>query len=941
MPPIFTDNWPKLSGCRVGHLNINSLLGKHDQLKDLLLSHPLDVFGITESRLNNKIEDCELHIPGYNISRRDPTLELQTGICVYISESLNFTRRFDLEPSNVECIWVEFKYSGLKSFLAGFIYRNPKELILWEDHFSMMIDDVVTCNKSFVILGDFNYDLNIPQSRWNTLISRHDLNQLVHLSTRVTERSKTLIDHIYVDQDCNYKEVCVIPLGISDHFPTCITLNYHICKYKVKVHTEINFRNFNNFNIDVLMRDRDFEALQGVFSITDPDKALDFWLNIVRSIFDKHAPLCTKRIKRHVKIPWYSKAIEMEIKKRDQLLKSGSRELFKKQRNYVKLLIRRAKKEYFQNLIYNSNSPKSIWDAIHQITGRKSCRNTPSSTTLNTNDFSLSFASTNSITNQISTDDINEAASDTHSFCNNIFSNFNNNMSTFSIPWISMPFVHKYLSLLKPTKTFSADGLSNYLLKLSAPCIAESLTYIYNLCIAQSYFPKLFKQAKVVPIYKKGDRENPANFRPISVLSSLAKPLERHIFTHLNHHLEKYCLLNKNQSGFRNKHSCQSALLKVNETWLGNINSGYINGSLFVDFKQAFDVIDHSILLKKLACYGLDDSTIKTVQSFLSDRMQYVSFNNAISRTTVIRRGVPQGSILGPQLFSLYINDLPLKFNLGQCEMFADDTSVHVSDQSIQGVINKLQICANQVLSWANLNKMTIHPEKTKYMIITTRQKRQRLPPFNSKILIDGNPILRVSEIKYLGVIIDENLNWSSHIFELTNKLSKSVYQLARIKNFIDEKCRKAFYFSYIHARLEYGILLFGGTAACQLRPLISLQKRSMKLISSKKLCNSNSFFKSLNILSFTLLVNFHKAIMIHKSINNMVPTYIQALFSMSSSCQCRLKLPQPRIDIFKYQSISFSAPLFWNNLPTALRCSIPPVSLSTFKKKLKSYLLN
>ncbi|GFN84545.1 neuromedin-u receptor 2 [Plakobranchus ocellatus] len=154
-----------------------------------------------------------------------------------------------------------------------------------------------------------------------------------------------------------------------------------------------------------------------------------------------------------------------------------------------------------------------------------------------------------------------------------------------------------------------------------------------------------------------------------------------------------------------------------------------INGSLFVDFKQAFDIIDHDILIKKLSCYGLSCSTLHLLQSFLSLRVQSVSFNNNISKATLIRRGVPQGSILGPLLFSIYINDLPDYVSFGNCEMFADDASIHVSDSKLANVINKLELSGKQLFSWTHINKMVVHPDKTKFMILTTRQKHQRLPP--------------------------------------------------------------------------------------------------------------------------------------------------------------------------------------------------------------------
>ena len=268
----------------------------------------------------------------------------------------------------------------------------------------------------------------------------------------------------------------------------------------------------------------------------------------------------------------------------------------------------------------------------------------------------------------------------------------------------------------------------------------------------------------------------------------------------------------------------------------------------------------------------MSDSCVQILSSFLTARGQCVSFNTSISPLTNIRCGVPQGSVLGPLLFSIYINDLPLSVLHGTCDMFADDTCIPVSDACYGNVLSTLQLSADEVFNWATNNFMTIHPQKTKYMIITTWQKHQRIPLCNVSITINKQPIERVSHIKYLGVIVDNNLSWAYHIKEITSKIAKSTYQLARIKHFIDERCRKTYYHAYIHNKLEYGILLFEGAAAHQLRPLKSLQKRALKLVVK---ISSTNVFKAACVLPFQSLTDFQRSLLIMKSINDKVPQYI------------------------------------------------------------------
>ena len=547
------------------------------------------------------------------------------------------------------------------------------------------------------------------------------------------------------------------------------------------------------------MCDKDFGLLDGVLSTNDPDSALALLVQIISHIFDKHAPYCKKRIKSQSHNPWFTKEIKNELRKRDYLLKHGPRDDYKKQRNFVKTLIRSTKKSYFETLIKNNGSQKCIWNAINLLTGKKKHVNTISSLSISAEEFSSSFASTNSHSNNLSADDITKATRCTKSFCSN-------NLSTMTdrhiFPFMSVSDLLNYLQSLKPKKSSSFDNISVFMLKLAAPRIVSSLVYIYNLCISHSYFPTMFKRALVIPIHKKGDHNIPTNYRPISLISSLSKPFERHIYLCISRHLSQYNLLNDNQSGFRTHHSCQTALIKANEFWLNSVNNDQINGSLFIDFRQAFDVIDHAILTKKLSYYGLDITCLHLLDSFLTGREQCVLFNQVTSTTTKIKRGVPQGSVLGPLLFSLYINDLPLHIPNATCDMFADDTCVHVFDDDYESVFLKLQESANDVFQWATDNVMQIHPDKTKFMIITTRQKHQRLPSSQCSVFINGLPIEQVSSIKFLGLIVDNRLSWSSHIKTLTSTIAKATYQLARINNFINADCRKTFYHAYIHSRL-------------------------------------------------------------------------------------------------------------------------------------------
>ena len=331
-------------------------------------------------------------------------------------------------------------------------------------------------------------------------------------------------------------------------------------------------------------------------------------------------------------------------------------------------------------------------------------------------------------------------------FCRKI-----SNSSQFFIPQMSINDVVNHILKLKNKNSCGFDGISPKILKLSTPCIAESLTYLYNLCLDKSYFPISFKYAKIIPLHKKGHLDDVNNFRPISLLSAISKPLERHIHMHMESHMEKNKLLYINQSGFRKNHSCETALCRITNAWLSHINNGKAVGVVFIDLTKAFDLINHDILLQKLKLYGLSEPAISFFKSYLSNRTQSVSLNGVISSKKDNRRGVPQGSILGPLLFSLYINDLPLSVKNAICDLFADDTSLQYASFDINDIEHNLNRSMNAITDWCRDNDMLVHPDKTESMLICSRQKRQIISRDKLNIFVNNNPINQVKKKEITG----------------------------------------------------------------------------------------------------------------------------------------------------------------------------------------------
>ncbi len=304
-----------------------------------------------------------------------------------------------------------------------------------------------------------------------------------------------------------------------------------------------------------------------------------------------------------------------------------------------------------------------------------------------------------------------------------------------------------------------------------------------------------------------------------------------------------------------------------------------------------------------------------------------------MSNVLPINFGVPQGSILGPILFSLYVNDLPLYLK-DSCELFCDDTTVHTSSSSLNCVSKSLQNSANNLSEWCKLNHMLLNPQKTKLMLITTRQKRQNLTSQLPAVFIDNQIIAEVDTHKVLGIVIDNNLSWSSHVKTLCKTISKQVYQLCKIKHFLNVHSRKIFLDAHILSSISYGSTLYDSASANIMKPLISMHKRAVKAVLLKSTSLVETDYKSLGILPLKLMFSFNKGLFMHKITSGLAPRNIVSKFSANSRDTTKLDVPVPRLDLFK-TSLLYSGSVIWNSLPYNLRCV---KKSSSFKKHIMQH---
>ena len=325
----------------------------------------------------------------------------------------------------------------------------------------------------------------------------------------------------------------------------------------------------------------------------------------------------------------------------------------------------------------------------------------------------------------------------------------------------------------------------------------------FDLSFENGIFPDSLKIAKVTPVYKSGDNSSLSNYRPISVLPCFSKMLERIMYRRLYSYLQENKILCSKQFGFQTGHSTDHAIIQLVEQIYENFEENKYTLGVFIDLAKAFDTVDHKILLRKMEIYGIGGTTLKWFENYLTNRKQYIQISN-IKKTDLkdVVCGVPQGSILGPLLFLIYVNDLQYASNLLDPIMFADDTNLFYAEENIKTLFDIVNIELQKISQWFISNKLSLNVTKTKYSFFHKPSKKDNIPLVLLKLSICNNEIKQSESIKFLDVFLDENITWKDHYTE--NKIAKNIGLLFRSKPYLTKKCLLSLYYSYIHTHISY-----------------------------------------------------------------------------------------------------------------------------------------
>ena len=374
-------------------------------------------------------------------------------------------------------------------------------------------------------------------------------------------------------------------------------------------------------------------------------------------------------------------------------------------------------------------------------------------------------------------------------------------------------------------KACGYDEINNKIIKKTSNVAAPYLETLFNASMKQGVFPECFKLAQVTPLFKGGDKSDLGCYRPISLLPALSKILEKVIQVRMMSFLTENSILSEQQFGFRPKFTTEYAILDIYEKIINNLENRQTTCAIFLDLAKAFDTVSHDILLQKLEAYGIRGNCLKLFESYLKNRYQFVKIENAKSIISLIEFGVPQGSILGPLLFLLYINDLPKATNL-LTKLYADDTFLCAQNDNMKLLESEINLELEKVYNWMCSNRLTLNISKSKSMIIT---KKRSIEPISIKI--NNTELEQCSSYKYLGVLFDIDLSWKNHVDYICNKISRSIGGLATLRHRTSVSVLREVYYALVNSYVQYGILIWGNASQATLQPLNVLLNKAVRII--------------------------------------------------------------------------------------------------------------
>ena len=944
----------------VMHVNSRSLSPKLEEIHSLLIQLPVKILAISETWLDQSTPPA---LPDYNFVHKPRNRE-GGGIALFIRKEFQF---HIFEPTNncsthttYESLFICIPQSKGTDLIVGVIYRPPgTSVTLFNDEFNVLLAEITNSKKDIILAGDFNIDLlkaedHEPTKMFYNYLTSYQILPTILKPTRITDLTSSLIDNIFTNKWNKVNISSIIVTDISDHLPIMVRLNLNMPKCN-KMET-LNQRKTGKQEMEYfqsLLNEINWTEITAACANEDANMAYNKFIVNYKNAYNKAFPLYspTKSRKRQNNQPWMTSGLLNSCKKKNKLYlkfikqpNETNKKNFIIYRNKFKTLKKKAELLYYEIEFqkYNNNLKKQ-WQIIRSIlkTDNKSSRiDLVDSNGVIIDDDETIANKFNSYFTSIPQNLAEKIPSSPNSYNKYMKTPCDNSLALYlTNPEEIINISHA----IKPTHSSGLDGIDPMIALPLIKSIAQPLSEIINCSFSTGVVPCELKLAKIVPIFKQGNKEDLTNYRPISVLPVFSKILEKIMYERLNNHLIKNDILYSMQHGFRSGHSTAMSLINLQEQITTAIDNNEFSVGIFIDLAKAFDTVDHGILLKKLQHYGIRGVTHQWFDSYLTNRNQQVICNGILSKFQQVKYGVPQGSNLGPLLFLIYINDLPNTSTILSFIIFADDTNVFYSHKSLYELYQIINHEITYVVDWFRINKLSLNINKTNFILF--RSHRKLIPEISIQLLIDGNVIPQVSSAKFLGVCIDQHLNWSEHIKLISMKIAKNAGILNRLASYLPQKVLLNLYYSLIYPYLAYGNIVWGSNYMYRLHKINILQKRAIRIIARVlPTTHTSQFFSRFKILRLNQINTIQISEFMYRHKHKLLPSVFNDYFNITSDTHTyftrqvesyRGIFARTNTRLFALRS---TGPSVWNNIPVSTR-HLP--NLNLFKKSMRALLLN
>lgn len=934
----FLPNTPNIY-LKILQQNIRSLKCNIDGLLPIIISSNVswDYIVLTECWLpsNPNIP----HIEGYNHSATTNNLTQNEGVVVYYRRDLAVHIE---EPDFHDANCLAIKPNKCTVMLAIYRppgYRNINKFIESMNNILIKYSKI----QNIIIVGDINIDItdsnkDINSNLYLDMLAFHGILPGHTLPTH----NKTCLDHVLLKT--RLAAYClVLETTLTDHYSVAL---YFPTRQQLKPPNITNRINYESLTHELKKFDFSF-----LYTITDANIATDYFIKTLQTLVLSNSKQVNMSRRNRILKPWITPGVLRCIKNRDNLHKKVKKDpnndslqiTFKRYRNFCCNLLKNLKRNYGKQQIQSAHKDnKKLWKAIKEITN--------------------TVKSKENATNLLRAENPKQAINSVNNFFANIGKSLAEKILVRNIPALPRKQIRNpksfvllstdedevktTLTNLKSDCAIGIDQIPADVLKINKDILSSPISYICNLCFSTGVIPTALKKSRIHPIHKAGNRDCVNNYRPISILSSLSKVIERLINKRLVKFLEDNKLISHAQYGFRSKMSTSDAVHELTNHIVNDIDNKKKTIAIFLDLAKAFDTVSVQILIEKLELMGIRGLQLKLFESYLSNRTQCVKIDNITSDEATIQYGVPQGSILGPTLFLAYINDLcQLGFQNGKIVTFADDTALLFSGDTWNEVFLYAQQGFNDVTRWLNENMLTLNVEKTKYIMFSLKTIEASNNIVNYKIIshscdnFDGGgctcpELQRTRSIKYLGIMIDDKLNFHCHIDMISARVRKLIAIFKNLRHVADKELIKSVYLALCQPQLFYCIDVWGGATKSHFLKIERAQRAILKVSHSLPFYHpTTDLYKQVRVLTVRQLFVLQTIIKKHSMIS-YEPEKLKSIRRKDRVCHIKKANTTFAKRFFCHQSNNL-----YNKLNRVL--SIYPLTKNKCKQKVKEWLQN